>query len=185
MNAPALVGPNAVIQVAAALRALRGEAAAAQVFAAAGLSQMLAAPPQSMTEERAVAALHRAVAEMAPEAAGEAGARTADYLLANRIPAPAQRLLRALPRPLAARLLLAAIRRNAWTFAGSGAVSVAGWGRPVIAIADNPLSVPGCPWHRGVFQRLFRALVDPGATVRVTACCAEGAAACRFEVDLP
>jgi divinyl protochlorophyllide a 8-vinyl-reductase len=53
---------------------------------------------------------------MAAEVARDAGLRTADYLLANRIPKPVQVLLKHLPAPLAARVLLSAIRRHAWTF---------------------------------------------------------------------
>jgi divinyl protochlorophyllide a 8-vinyl-reductase len=42
--------------------------------------------------------------------------------------------------------------------------------------------VPLCHWHRGVFERLYRMLVTDRARVREVACCACGAAACRFEV---
>lgn len=185
----ARVGPNAIIQMAAAIRAALGEAAARRAFAAAGLAPWLDTPPQQMVDEGAAAALHRAVAQgFAPETArslaGEAGRLTAEYLLAHRIPRVAQWLLRRLPAPLAARLLLQAIARNAWTFAGSGRFS-ARPGRPcVIEIAQNPLSTPGDPWHRAVIEHLFRALVSPRARARVTACCADGARACRIEIDL-
>jgi len=179
---PARIGPNSVIQTAEALRALAGEATAAQVFQRAGLLAWLQTPPDEMANERAVAELHRVVAQEAPAAAAEAGRRTADYLLVNRIPLAAQRLMRGLPGPLAARLLLTAIRRNAWTFAGSGAVQVAGWARPRIAIADNPIATPGCPWHRAVFARLFSELALPGAEATEISCCARGDDACRFEV---
>jgi hypothetical protein len=50
----------------------------------------------------------------------KAGQGTADYILAHRIPGPAKALIRALPAPLGARLLTAAIARHAWTFTGSG-----------------------------------------------------------------
>jgi hypothetical protein len=62
-------------------------------------------------------------AEVAAEVARSAGRRTADYLLAHRIPKPVQALLKALPARLAARVLLSAIARHAWTFAGSGVFS--------------------------------------------------------------
>ncbi|SEA79434.1 bacteriochlorophyll 4-vinyl reductase [Rubrimonas cliftonensis] len=181
---PARIGPNAVIQTAAALRALGGEACAAEVFGAAGVAHWLAAPPDGMAGEAGVARLHREMARRAPEAAADAGRRVAAYLLANRIPAPARRLMARLPRPLAARALLLAIRANAWTFAGSGRVRVSGWRRPVVEIAGNPLAVGGCRWHAAVFEGLFAALVSPRAQVRETACCAAGAPACRFEIVL-
>lgn len=178
----ARIGPNAVIQTAEALRALAGEATAARIFQRAGLLAWLQVPPSEMANERAVAELHRVVALEAPEAAAEAGRRTADYLLVNRIPGPAQTVMRLLPGPLAARLLLVAIARNAWTFAGSGAVQVSGGARPRIAIADNPIATPGCPWHRAVFSRLFSELALPGAQVEELTCCARGDDACRFEI---
>jgi divinyl protochlorophyllide a 8-vinyl-reductase len=185
----ARVGPNAVLQLAAALRARHGEGMAARVFADAGLRIRLEDPPAAPVAEADVAALHRALArDLPPEAAAavaeDAGRRTADYLLAHRIPAPARAALRVLPAPLAARLLLRAVLRHAWTFAGSGRVTVEA--RPVLAveIADNPLAAGPCHWHAAVFTRLFRALVAPGAVVRETACCADGAPACRFEILL-
>lgn len=184
------VGPNAITQIAAALRAEHGEAEARRVFDAAGLIPLLDSPPAAMTRQSAAAALHGALREAMPEdeadrIAALAGARTADYLLANRIPRPAQWLLKALPARLAAPVLLTAIRRNAWTFAGSGKVSTRhGGGRAVIEILDNPLATPGCPWHQAVFARLFRTLVAPRAEVSHPACCARGALFCRYEIDL-
>jgi divinyl protochlorophyllide a 8-vinyl-reductase len=178
----ARIGPNAVIQTAAALRALGGEASAAAIFRRAGVLHWLTRPPAEMAGEQAVAALHRVVAQEAPAAAAEAGRLTADYLLANRIPKPAQAVMRRLPGPLAARLLLMAVARNAWTFAGSGAVKVAGWATPRITIHDNPIATPGCPWHAAVFARLFSELATPGAEVIEHSCCGRGDDACRFEI---
>ena len=186
-DAPGRVGPNAILQVEAALRAAGGEALARRVFADAGLLVFLDAPPDTMIDERAVARLHGALARDLPDPEAEAlardaGRRTARYILDNRIPRLAQRVLRALPAGPAARLLLAAIGRSAWTFAGSGRFSGKP-GRPtVIELAANPLATPGCPWHRGVFEGLFTHLVSPGSEVVETACCARGAPACRFEI---
>ncbi len=184
MESGARIGPNAVTQVAAALRASHGEATAQRVFHTAGLDGLLADPPDTMTDERQVAALHRALAdELGPDAAAvsrEAGLRTGDYILAHRIPAPVRGLLKALPAPLAGWLLLAAIRRHAWTFAGSGRFAAHAGRESVVEIADNPIAVSGCPWHAAVFERLFQALVSPRAKVRQTASCADGAPACRF-----
>ncbi|MGF1445955.1 MAG: bacteriochlorophyll 4-vinyl reductase [Pikeienuella sp.] len=186
---PARVGPNAVLQMAAALAAEGGPDFAARIFDRAGLADLLAAPPKSMVAEDIAARLHRTViAEMAPERASciarSAGRRTADYLLAHRIPGPAQRLLKALPPRWAAQLLLLAIRRSAWTFAGSGRFRACSGNPSVIEIVDNPLAVPGCPWHAAVFERLFRVLVSPATVVVETDCCARNAGACRFEIWL-
>ena len=185
----ARVGPNAMLQLAAALRARHGEGVARRVFADAGLPRRLDHPPNALVDEREVAALHRALArDLPPDAAAEvardAGRRTADYLLAHRIPALARAVLRTLPARFAARLLLRAILRHAWTFAGSGRVTVTAGRVPVLEIAANPLATGPCLWHAAVLERLFHALASPRARVVETACCAAGAPACRFEIHL-
>jgi len=98
-------------------------------------------------------------------------------------------LLKVLPASLAAPLLVDAIRRHAWTFAGSGRFAAQG-GRPL------RLSITGCPICRGAtcptricdyytatFERLFAALVCATCSVRETACEANGAPACVFEIS--
>jgi len=144
--------------------------------------------------EREVIALHGVLrARLQPPTAGaisrQAGQATGDYLLAHRIPRAARHLLRALPAPIASRILLAAIGRHAWTFAGSGRFHARG-GRPVvITIADCPIcrdaraDAPQCGYYAATFARLYQELVHPRATVRQTACMACGASACRFEID--
>jgi divinyl protochlorophyllide a 8-vinyl-reductase len=187
------IGPNAITQVAAALDAALPADAVDALFAEAGLAAYRRTPPVAMVAEREVASLHRVLqARLDPAqlaaAAWDAGLRTGDYLLTNRIPRPVQWLLRALPAPLAARALLAAIRRHAWTFVGRGAFT-AQPGHPI------RLSVTGCPLCRGAvldhaacgyfaatFERLFATLVHRRARVTETACTTMGAAACVFEV---
>ncbi len=187
------IGPNAIIRVAEVLPARVGSDATRRLFDRAGLARYLGAPPQAMVDEAEVRALHGALREAlgataAREVARAAGQRTADYLLAHRIPRPVQRLLRWLPAPLAARVLLAAIGRNAWTFVGSGRFTAQA-GRPcVLQIAGNPLcrgvqaETPGCDFYAGTFERLFRVLVHRDAQVLETHCEACGDAACRFEI---
>jgi divinyl protochlorophyllide a 8-vinyl-reductase len=187
------IGPNAIIRAAEAMSAAVGEGRSAQLLRAAGLGAYVGAPPERMVDEGEVTRLHRVLrtelgAEPARSISREAGVRTGDYLLAHRIPQPVQTLLRALPASLACRLLLLAIRRHAWTFAGSGVFS---------ARAGNPtrLSVAGCPICRGAemggplcdyysatFECLFRELVCAEAKAIETACQADGAEACTFEV---
>ena len=184
------VGPNAVLQLAAALRTLAGEAATVEVFAAAGLSVLLAHPPTTMVSERVVAALFKSLfTRLSPEtaraAAKEAGDRTARYLLANRIPRPIRALLHALPPAFALRLTLAAIRKNAWTFAGSGTVRVKAGRAAQIVIAGNPIASPDCIWHVAVFSGLLRDLVSPQMRVVHTACCHDGGPECRFDITGP
>lgn len=179
-----VVGPNAILQMAAALCAEGGETLAREVFGRAGIAPMLDVPPASMVAESDAARLHRAVAatlepERAAAVARESGRLTGEYILAHRIPAGARRMLRALPAAVSGPMLLTAIRRHAWTFAGSGRVTTGK--RPMmLGIAANPLATPGCPWHRAVLQTLFRSLVAGDMTVEEAGCCARGAAACRF-----
>jgi divinyl protochlorophyllide a 8-vinyl-reductase len=187
------IGPNAIIQVAGALEQRLGSGAAREFLLAAGLAGYADAPPRQMVDEREVIALHSAVrARLAPQAARgvaqEAGLATGDYLLAHRIPRAAQFVLRALPAPRAGRLLLAAITRHAWTFAGSARFTARA-GHPVlIKLEDCPIcrgaqsGGPLCEYYAATFTRLFSRLVHPGAVARETECMAAGAPACRFEI---
>lgn len=197
MNAPVAqsgrIGPNAITRLAEALRADLGERRAACVFGAAGLGAYLVHPPDHMVDEAEVGRLHWALREVLPVAQAErlsriAGDRTADYLLAHRIPKPVQRLLRLLPAPFASYMLLRAIRGHAWTFAGSGRFSAIADNPSRLVIADNPMCrgvrrrAPQCHYYAATFERLFRALVHERARVVETACEACGAEACVFEV---
>jgi divinyl protochlorophyllide a 8-vinyl-reductase len=187
------IGPNAIIRVAEVLRERLGGDATARLFGLAGLAAYVDHLPEAMVDETEVTHLHAVLRESlgdatAAQVAREAGTRTGNYLLAHRIPKPVQALLKLLPAPLAARVLLGAITRHAWTFAGSGAFSAVP-GRPVrLTIRDNPMcrglrsDVPACDFYAATFERLFRALVHPQARVVETACEACGDDACRFEV---
>lgn len=183
------IGPNALLQLIPVLDRACGPALCEVILSAGGLAVV---PDDRMIPEGPVAAVHQALRARLPdraaELAAEAGARTADYILANRIPKPAQTLLRHLPGALSAPLLAKAIARNAWTFAGSGGFRVVSTRPMVFEIADNPVvrgevaDHPVCHWHAAVFRGLFAALVDPHTQVTETACCACGAPGCRFEV---
>lgn len=187
------IGPNAITRVAEALREQVGEIGTARLFRSAGLDRYLARPPEQMVDEQEVKNLHQVLRselglERARWVSRAAGLSTGNYLLAHRIPRVAQWLLRSLPSGLASRMLLSAIRRNAWTFSGSG-VFTARPGRPLrIWISGCPVCCgssshePLCDYYAATFQRLFRALVDPDVTVRETECEATGAEACLFEV---
>jgi divinyl protochlorophyllide a 8-vinyl-reductase len=170
-----------------------GSAATWALFDSVGLAHHLRQPPQHMVDEEEVRRLHGALRETlgwdrAAAVARDAGLRTADYLLAHRIPRPVQWVLKRLPAPLAARVLLSAISRHAWTFAGSGEFS-ARVGQPVVlTIRNNPLcrgvraAAPACDYYAAVFQRLFQVLVHARAVVHEVACEARGDPECRFEV---
>lgn len=190
---PGLIGPNAIIRVAQVMREDFGATETEDLFRAADLEPYLRDPPRQMVNQDEVTALHRQLRDRlgiarARLVSRRAGLLTADYLLANRIPQPAQAILRILPAPLASRALLAAIRRNAWTFTGNGEfsarpgnplqISIAGCAICRGASSDEPI----CDYYSATFERLFRALVDSRAVVVETSCEAAGAQACSFEV---
>jgi divinyl protochlorophyllide a 8-vinyl-reductase len=192
------VGPNAVTRIAEALAGEHRPGLVDAVFRDARLRDHLAVPPTRMVPEEDVARLYAALfLELGPDrarrVAREAGRLTGDYLLANRIPAFARHALRLLPRAMAARLLVSAIARHAWTFAGSGSFawhspSAPGAPQMELVVQGSPLCrhvrepEPSCDYYAGTFERVFRAIVDPAATVIETECMAAGASACRFAV---
>lgn len=185
------IGPNAVTRLAEALDALRGQAETVAVFARAGLTERLLAPPERMVDEAEVIALHAALRarlpEQAPAIAADAGRRTANYLLAHRIPRVMRLLLPRLPARLSARILLYAIGRHAWTFAGSGRFAVLPGAVVRFSITNGPLArgvrayAPVCDYYAATFEGLFRALVHPATEVIEAACESCGAPACVFE----
>jgi divinyl protochlorophyllide a 8-vinyl-reductase len=190
----ALIGPNAVIQLHAALLAAVPEDIAHDIFRNAGGEDWLAEMPGDMVDEKRVARLFARVrttlpAWQAQQILARAGTLTADYLLAHRIPAPARLAFRVLPRRAAAYLLTRAIRANAWTFCGSGEFS-AEFGKPLmLRLKRNPLCdrqhalEPICAWTEAVFQRLFQTLVSPTTTVTEVTCEATGGDSCCFVVQ--
>ena len=187
------IGPNAITRMAEALQHRLGAAVTAELFALAGLTRHLAQPPQKMVDEAEARQLHVTLrsalgARVAAEVSHEAGVATAEYLLAHRIPKPVQTLLRLLPAVWACRLLLVAIRRHAWTFAGSGQFEARA-GRPaLLTIRDNPLcrgqssDEPVCDYYAATFEHLFRRLVHRDTRVTELSCEARGDDACRFEL---
>lgn len=179
----ALIGPNAILQM---LPVLKEAGLHDAVLRRAGIVSIPTG--DEMIPQAPAKDLHQALRLEAPEQAAalarQAGLATGDYILAHRIPQFAQRLLRVLPRPLAAQLLSKAIEKHAWTFTGSGHFYVRD--RWHFALARNPIvageqsETPLCHWHAAVFERLYTALVDPNVRCHETACCAQGAPACRF-----
>ena len=185
-----LIGPNAILQLVPVIELAGGRELRDEIFAAAGVFDMPSG--DHMISEAPAARIHQALRAQVPDLAAalawEAGKRTADYILANRIPALAQKLLKVLPWRLSAKLLSVAIKKNAWTFAGSGEFRVLS---PFLfELAHNPIvagetsDTPLCHWHAAVFERLYQVLVHPKLICRETHCTAQGAEACQFEVSL-
>lgn len=194
LAAPAArIGPNTIIQLAHVLRDRHGEAVASKLlFDSTGYS--ITALPGAMVDEREAQRFVRTVMTTLGERPGvsvlhEAGKRTADYLMANRIPRPAQWVMKALPARAGLSLLLKAMSANAWTFAGSGSFSVLtvphGAELSFHACAmcrDMHTEGPVCDFYAGTFEHLIRTLVSPRAEVREVECLATGGHCCRFEV---
>lgn len=188
-TAIARIGPNAILQLVPVLDQAIGNRARQGLFVEAGVA--LPPPDAGMLPETEVIRLHRSLwfwlPTLAPEMMRNAGLATADYILANRIPVLAQRAIRLMPAPVAARVLARAIARHAWTFAGSGQFVVEGFGPLTLTIRHNPLAIgtsghPCCHWHAAVFERLFSTLVWPAVEVSETCCCAAGDPLCRFTI---
>lgn len=180
-----VVGPNAVLQLCVSLREHAGRDGLHAVFNSADLLHYLVQPPLAMVPEEHAQLLFEAVCDMFPNRLAEqvladAGHATAQYVMANRIPASARALLRVLPAPMAARFLCRAIESHAWTFAGSGQCKAYGSRKVHLEITDNPMATPGCPWHSAVILNLFRSLVDRSMHIVHSDCCARGDTLCRF-----
>lgn len=186
------VGPNAIIRVFEALETRHGRDEVESLFRYAGLSRYLGALPEAMVDEQEAIDLQRALREKlgieeARAVSRDAGSRTGDYLLARRIPRPAQAILSILPAKLASRTLLKAIQGNAWTFVGTGVFEADPSFPPRLKITDSPLcrgaqaDQPLCDFYAGTFERLYRRLVHPGTVVTEVACHANGAPNCVFE----
>jgi len=184
----ARIGPNAVLQTLRAVEELE-PGVRDSVESRAALEPL----EEGMIPERIFVQLIRAVREVLPRARAEAvlrrsGALTADYVRTHRIPAPIRATLAGLPAFLAMPLLLQAIERHAWTFAGAGTFGAEGKmllldGAPTARPASGP---PGtgcsCAYYEGAFEGLLR-LAARGVHVTEVACQASGAAKCQFNIQ--
>ena len=190
------IGPNAIIQTTAALRAQVGDPRARALLLAA-TGRALDAMPEAMVDEGEV---NRLVHDLRHDLEGprfeavlrEAGARTAEYLIAHRIPRAVQALMRWLPAPLALRVLLAGIMRHTWTFAGTAQVTLARRKGEALRLVmrhcpmcrDLRAASPVCHFYAATLERLLVRLITPRAGVTETQCEASGAGACEFSLRL-
>ncbi len=202
------IGPNAIIRTAAVLRARFGTARATTMLAHA-TGRALDGMPTQMVDESEVRALvhtclstlgHRQTQAVLREAVlreavlreavlREAGQRTADCLLAHRIPRPVQWLLRILPARLGFVLLTRAMaRQHAWTFAGSGSFRVAHTEPPELTIENCPLcrglhlESPVRDFYASTLERLLAVLVRRDTCVAQVESAASGGTSCRYVV---
>lgn len=182
-----------MIQTLAVVRDRRGPGWAQYVSSHARLPDPL---PRTMVDERAFGALVTQLVsefgvDQADEYLSEAGARTGEYVLRNRIPRPVRAVLPRLPRSLALRALLRAVGAHSWTFAGSagfesrvrpegGEFTLTPSFVCATAAADRPMG----SYYARAMEVLVRALVAPHARVAEQACIATGSPCCRFSIVL-
>lgn len=187
------IGPNAALQLVAAVREREGEGTLRALLQRAAAEDRTASPVAGLVPVGEVRALHAALVATVGVAraralADEAGRRTAAYLLARRIPRPLQRLLALLPSRLARPLLLGAIARHAWTFTGGGRFAIEPGPSPTLSIEPCPLCPGtggeglGCVYYAATFEVLLRRLVDPRTSVEPAACGATGSRRCVLRI---
>ncbi len=187
------IGPNVVLQlIPAAIGMGFGERLKA-IFKTARFEEWWSSPPHEMIAAKDASilfgAIHNAFSSKEAEALlARAGQMTADYLLANRIPKPAQFILRFMPRRLAVQILSKAIAKHAWTFAGAGRFKARITPSIHFEITDNPLcanlqtATPSCHWHAAVFQRIFGSIFNAPVRVTEIECAGVSGRVCRFEI---
>lgn len=168
----ALIGPNAILQALPVMERMLGARESAHILKEARIATL--PDGESMIPEAEAMRLHHALSMRDPfeaiDIAREAGHGTADYIIANRIPRIAAKILRWLPARLAAPLLMKAIARHAWTFIGSGRFEAdGGWRFTIDRTEADDLMMPTdslFEWYGAVFTRLYQRLVHPRARCR-------------------
>ncbi|ACF13097.1 bacteriochlorophyll 4-vinyl reductase [Chloroherpeton thalassium ATCC 35110] len=186
----ARIGPNSIIQTFNALSTRFGEERTKAIFRSAGHEKYIGNLPSEMVNEAEFHALVKAVLEEigekdASEILKDSGQRTAEYLLKNRIPGIFQSLVKLMPKKLGMKLLLFAISKNAWTFAGSGAFSFEVGDTMYIRVRVSFPSKPVVAYfYGGTFYKLLRTLIDPAAHVAIEEHSEKGEIDCFYNVTL-
>ncbi|NTV63236.1 MAG: bacteriochlorophyll 4-vinyl reductase [Oscillochloris sp.] len=190
----ARIGPNAIIQTIASLREVYAPDELPKLLVGGAEVYLSQLPHEMIPEEQFHALVKLLTPRLGTEQAGailyRSGERTADYVRANRLPGPFRSLLGILPAQLGLRLLLIAISKHAWTFAGSGTFTF-GIGRtPWISIGTpidhdtSAISAVLCRYYCGSFTQLLRQVVSQRIELRETSCQARGGNACVYQIVL-
>lgn len=189
-TASAPIGPMSILQLIPVIGEMLGNPASSRVLRAAGITQLPTA--DRLCDEAPAAAVHQALRREFPEVADQitryAGERTGNWIIATRMPPVAATAMAHMPAWLASPVLCGLIDKHAWSFAGSGQFRVVSRHPVIFELENNPV-VRGesaehvvCSWHSAVFERLFRALVNPQMICVETRCSACGDGVCRFEI---
>ena len=186
MTAPAKIGPNSIIQTVSALEAKYGKAEADARLTVAGQGHLIGNLPSEMVEEEKFHNLVKSLdkeldSDVLAELLNDSGQRTAAYLLKVRIPGFFQTLLKPLPSGLAFKLLLFAISKNAWTFAGSGDFSYTTGKTPEITVKVTYPTLPVVGnFYLGTFTKLLRELVNPDTKIDASITGESGDILCKY-----
>ncbi|WP_338548708.1 bacteriochlorophyll 4-vinyl reductase [Roseovarius phycicola] len=183
------IGADAILQTLDALSDVGGDILAQKVLEAAGLRHMLDQKLQEMVPQNIFLALVRAIENTLPRSqvdlvAVSSGRKTGDVLLEQYIPDMAQKLLHTLPPHVAGPLLLQALEKHAWTFAGSAHVHHLPGPPLQLVIKNNPMAVWGCLWQCALLENVFRSLISADARVWHMACCADHKPSCVYMIEI-
>ncbi|AAM73232.1 MAG TPA: bacteriochlorophyll 4-vinyl reductase [Chlorobaculum sp.] len=171
-SSPSRIGPNSIIQTVGALETAYGKNETEKLLKKIGQGYLINNLPSEMVEESKFHALVTALQKELGETATagilkESGERTAKYLLKVRIPGPFQTIVKLLPAGLAFKVLLFAISKNAWTFAGSGEFSYGSKPSPNVMVKVTFPSHPVVSnFYLGTFTALLRELVSPKTEIK-------------------
>lgn len=187
------IGPNAILQTVAVIRDRFGDAAAARVIAGTPW-RLDRLPTEMVPEEDVLSVVHATMRQFGDAEAHRvmdaAGVATAHYLLANRIPRIAQVVMKLAPPSVALRILLTAIQRNSWTFAGSARFVVRHGTPTVVEFHDCAMcrglhsSGAECQFYAATFRELLTLLVSARTQVVESSCMATGESCCRFALTI-
>jgi len=160
------IGPNSIIQTSESLREHCGNEVKDKVMKAAELEHYIQELPSEMVSETdfhdfVVTLFNDQGKLMTQEILQDSGERTAVYLLKNRIPGLFQSLVKPLPNKWGLKMLLFAISKNAWTFAGSGEFSYNVGEKSFIKVIVKHPSLPVVSnFYLGTFKRLLGELIS-------------------------
>ncbi|NNJ10861.1 bacteriochlorophyll 4-vinyl reductase [Chloroflexales bacterium ZM16-3] len=188
----ARIGPNSIIQTITSLRETCSPDELRALLAGEAEGYLSHLPHEMIPEGEFHDLVRLLVARMGIERAGEvlyrSGELTADYVRANRIPAPIRTLLGLFPAQISLRLLLPAISKHAWTFAGSGKFSFSLSLTPSVSIGKpegqdtSGIAAALCCYYCGAFTQMLRRLVSRRIELRETSCQAHGGPACVYQI---
>jgi len=188
-----LMGSNAMAHIIKTMEDNFGTGETIDFFIASRLSQYLSHPLAGRVHEEDVCRIHQHLIETyglshAKTLSWQAGQKSADYLLKNKISKPLRFILKRLPIRWSITLLLREISNHAWTFVGSGVFTYQVFKSITFYIESNPIcrgiraSEPICDYYAAIFEGLFKNLIHPSIVVKELGCEAQGDPSCSFSV---